>query len=54
MIEEAYASHAEKIAAETGAKVIYLDPLVTGDGAADSYLSCMRENLAAVKVAVSE
>lgn len=45
LIEKAYASHAEKIVAETGAQVLYLDPLVSGDGAADSYLNGMTENL---------
>ncbi len=44
-IEEVYASHAEKIVAETGATVVYLDPLTTGDGALRSYLDGMRINI---------
>ncbi|MGN0505096.1 MAG: metal ABC transporter substrate-binding protein [Lachnospiraceae bacterium] len=51
-IEEAYASHARKIAEETDAVIVYLDPLVTGNGAADSYLSGMRKNLDAVRNAL--
>jgi len=54
LIEESYVSHAEKIAAETGAKIVYLDPLVTGSGEADSYLTGMRKNLSAVREAVLE
>lgn len=52
LIEESYAEHAEKILAETGAEVVYLDPLVTGDGAADSYLFGMQKNLAAIRETV--
>lgn len=48
-IEEAYASHAEKIMAETLAEVVYLDPLVTGNGEKDSYLVGMRENLEKIR-----
>lgn len=48
-IEEAHASYADKILAETGAKVVYINPLTTGDGAADSYLSGMWENLSAIR-----
>ena len=35
---------AETIARETGARVYTLDPVVTGDGAADSYEKTMRQN----------
>ena len=35
---------AETIARETGARVYTLDPVVTGDGAADSYEITMRQN----------
>ena len=49
LIEEAYAVHAEKIVAETGAKVLLLDPLVTGADHADSYLDGMAENLNQIK-----
>lgn len=49
LIEEAYAEHANKIMAETSAQVVYLDPLVTGDGAADSYINGMRNNLEAIR-----
>jgi len=45
MIEEQYAEYVDKILAETAAKVVYLDPLTVGDGAADSYVSGMRQNL---------
>lgn len=51
-IEEAYASHAEKIVAETLAKVIYLDPLVTGTEEQDSYLVGMRQNLEKIKESI--
>ncbi len=50
-IEEAYGSHAEKIVAETGAAVVYLDPLTTGDGALRSYLDGMEQNLKAIRAA---
>ena len=49
LIEEAYASHAEKIVKETGAKVLYLDPLVTGEEDADGYLTGMQRNLEKIK-----
>lgn len=52
LIEEAYASHAEKIVAETGARVLYLNPLVTGDGEKNSYLVGMRENIKVIREAV--
>ena len=48
-IEEEYASHADKIIAETSAKVAYLDPLVTGTGEGDSYLVGMEQNLQKIK-----
>ncbi len=51
LIEEAYAEYAEKILEETAAEVVYLDPLVTGDGAADSYLVGMRKNLETIRKA---
>ena len=38
------AKTAETIARETGAKLYTLDPVVTGDGSADSYENMMREN----------
>ena len=52
LIEEAHAAYAEKIMAETKAFVVYLDPLTTGNGAVDSYLTGMRANLEAMKQAV--
>ena len=51
-IEKEQASYADKILAETNAKVVYINPLTTGDGAADSYLSGMWENLSAIRQAV--
>lgn len=51
-IEEAYASYADKILAETAAKVVYVDPLTTGEGETDSYLSGMRKNLEAIRAVV--
>ena len=48
-IEEEYASHADKIVAETLAEVIYLDPLVTGTGERESYLTGMEQNLQKIK-----
>lgn len=48
-IEEEYASHANKIVAETLAEVIYLDPLVTGTGEKESYLTGMEQNLQKIK-----
>ena len=52
LIEESHAEYAEKIKAETAAAVVFLDPLTTGDGAADSYLAGMQANLEAVREAV--
>jgi len=52
LIEEEYASSANNILADTNAKVVYISPLTTGDGAADSYLSGMWENLSAIRQAV--
>ncbi len=49
-IEEAYKSHADKIVAETGAEVVYLNPLTTGDGNLRSYLDGMRININAVGI----
>lgn len=49
LIEEQYASSAEKIAAETNAKIVYTDPLTTGDGAADSYIKGMQKNLEQIR-----
>lgn len=51
-IEEEYASYADKILAETDAKVVYINPITTGDGAADSYLAGMWENLSAIRQVV--
>ena len=48
-IEEMYASYADKILAGTEAQVVYIDPLTTGGGAADSYLTGMRGNLSAIR-----
>lgn len=45
-------SIAKQIAAETGAKVFIIDSVVTGDGAKDSYLKAMRENLKVLKEAL--
>lgn len=52
LIEETYASYAEKILAETEAEAVYLDPLTTGDGSADSYIVGMQNNLALLEEAV--
>lgn len=48
-IEEAYAEHAQKILAETAAEVVYVNPLTTGDGGVDSYISGMWSNLEAIQ-----
>ena len=48
-IEEMHASYADKILEGTEAQVVYIDPLTTGDGAADSYLTGMQENLNAIR-----
>ena len=53
-IEESYASYADKILAETAAEVVYLDPLTTGDGTVDSYLTGMRKNLEAIRKVAEE
>ena len=52
LIEKEYASHANSILADADAKVVYINPLTTGDGAADSYLSGMWENLNAIRQVV--
>ena len=49
LIEEMYASYADKILAGTDAQVVYINPLTTGNGAVDSYLTGMRENLNAIR-----
>ena len=51
-IEEEQASYAEKLLEGTEAKVVYINPLTTGDGAADSYLAGMWDNLSAIRQAV--
>ena len=48
-IEEAYAEYADKIMADTEAKVVYLDPLTTGNGEVDGYISGMQKNLNAIR-----
>ena len=53
-IEEAYGAYADKIMAETAAEVVYLDPLTTGNGDADSYLNGMRKNLEKIRTAMEE
>jgi len=50
-IEEAYATHADKIVAETGAQVLFLDPLVTGEDRQEAYLQGMKRNLEALREA---
>lgn len=52
LIEEQYAAHADKILAETEARVVFIDPLTTGDGNPDSYLTQMRANLEAIREAI--
>lgn len=52
LIEEQYAAHADKILAETEARVVLIDPLTMGDGALDSYLTQMRANLEAIREAI--
>lgn len=44
-IEQEYAEYADKILAETDAVAVYLNPLTTGDGNADSYYQEMQKNL---------
>ncbi len=51
-IEETYASYAEKILAETEAKVVYLNPLTTGDGLISEYFVGMQKNLVLLEKAV--
>lgn len=53
-IEEGYLSHAQKIARETNAIIVCIDPLLSGDGSLDSYVSGMRNNLAAVEAALKQ
>ena len=48
-IEEEYASHADKIVAETSVEVSYLNPLVSGTGEIDSYLIGMEQNLQRIR-----
>ena len=52
LIEEQYGEHARKIMEETDATVVYLNPLVTGDGSAHSYVREMQNNLEALKSAI--
>ena len=47
-VEPENARYAEKILAETEAVVVYLDPLTTGTGAPESYITGMQKNLDAV------
>ena len=44
-IERDYAEYADKILAETDALAVYLNPLTTGNGSADSYVAEMQKNL---------
>ena len=53
-IEEQYISHADKIVAETLANVVSLDPLVTGTGELNSYLTGMEKNLQKIKESIIE
>ena len=43
---------AKTIASETGVSVYALDPAVTGDGSADSYLNAMEKNLEVLEKAL--
>lgn len=52
LIEESYGEYADKILAETEAEAVWINPLTTGEGAADSYLAGMRDNLAAIRAVV--
>lgn len=54
LIEEDYLPHAQKIARETNARIVCIDPLLAGDGSPDSYVSGMRGNLAAVEAALEQ
>jgi len=47
-VEPENARYAEKILAETEAVVVYLNPLTTGTGAPESYITGMQKNLDAV------
>lgn len=49
LIEEEYAAYADKIVAETGAAVVFLNPLTGGDGSKDSYCKEMQKNLDALE-----
>ena len=53
-IEEQYISHADKIVAETLANIVSLDPLVTGTGELNSYLTGMEKNLQKIKESIIE
>ncbi len=48
-IEEEYRAHADKIAAETDAVVLTLNPLVSGAGGVDDYLDEMQNNLKKIR-----
>ena len=51
IVEEQYKlSIADRIAEETGADVLVLDSLVTGDGSKDAWINGMRDNLKKLKV----
>ena len=53
--EEQYADAAlETVRQETGAPVYYLDPMVTGDGALDTYETVMRGNLETILEAMGK
>lgn len=49
-IEKDYAEYADKILAETDALAVFLNPLTTGDGASESYLTEMQKNLDSILV----
>ena len=49
LIEPDYAEYADKIVAETEARVVYLNPLTTGDGSPNSYVTGMQSNLEAIR-----
>lgn len=51
-IEQEYAEYANKILAETDATAVYLNPLTTGEGNADSYYKEMQKNLDTLSGAV--
>ncbi len=52
LIEKDLAFHADKIVKETGAGVVYCDPLTAGDGSPDSYIIGMKSNFDALLEAV--